>query len=136
MVLHVSDLLPYHNLLLLPEHCVILHGASEVVGSGGAARHLAGGAGGAGSGDAGEPSVEDIPSASSSARGTPAASSGVGAARKSSAEAKGQEASPSSETLSKGNKDLLGLMTTVHLPEVRVGFTAVFASLRIPLTAG
>ena len=37
MVQHILDLLQFHALLLLSEHCELLHGASEVGGSGGSA---------------------------------------------------------------------------------------------------
>ena len=122
LVYHVLDLFLSRHLLLQSEHCVMLHGASErgVSDGGGGQPGIGTGAAGMG-GKATSPAV-----AGDSSRGSSGAVLvGESPSMDGGASAGGADQQPSPSTVAGGkevikdDRDLLGLTTKIHPPEVR-----------------
>ena len=130
MVQYILDLLHFHGVLLKSEHCVLLHGASEMGDSGGSARQQGEGAVAAGTGAlAAQMAAVEVSSAETNPAGTGAVEASVAGASSDTGSAgagagagvAGAEETEQDHDPSQADQELLGLIAETHTPEVRTG---------------
>ena len=142
MVRHILDLLQFHGLLVQSEHVVLLHGAFEVEDTTGRPRDGSGAAG-TGAPGAQRAAVEVTPDGTTSAGAKPGGASAATGSTPAGAAAGCEHVTDTSggrgpagastggagdcyaaesrlpDDLTQADKDLLGLFTETHAPEVR-----------------